>query len=188
MTHPVRSILVLAALAVVLAACGTTVGAPASPATPATPASPDASPSQPATPSVQPSVQPSVNPSVKPSVQPSAPVQEERQVAGTITVYPGAFSGPGGTIAEAIANGPDDEIPSLVNGVLFRDTDGTVYLATSIGDAAVPTFDGPMLEVLNTPNDGPSWDMAYAELNNLEEANGILFRRDAQVLGIIALP
>jgi hypothetical protein len=99
-----------------------------------------------------------------------------------------AFSGPGGTIAEALANGPTgDEIPTLVNGVLFRDTDGTIYLATSVSDASVPTFDGPMLKVLNMPNDGPSWDLAHAADIGLEEANGILFRENAQVLGFLEI-
>ena len=79
-------------------------------------------------------------------------------------------------------------MPSLVNGVLFRDTDGTIYLATSVGDASVPTFDGPMLEVLNTEIAGYSWDMADAELLGLEEANGIVFKPDSQVLGTISLP
>ena len=45
-----------------------------------------------------------------------------------------------------------------------------------------------MLEVLNTPNDGPSWDMANAELLGLEEANGIVFNQNAQVLGYLAIP
>jgi hypothetical protein len=169
MTHAIRSTLVLATLAVVLVACGTTAGAPASG---------EPSPTQPATPSLQPSGDPS-----------EPPVAEERQVDGTITVYPGAVSGPGGSIADAIADGPDDaDMPSLVNGVLFRDTDGTVYLATSVGDASVPTFDGPMLEVLNTEIAGYSWDMADAEMLGLEEANGIVFKQDAQVLGTIELP
>jgi len=99
-----------------------------------------------------------------------------------------AFSGPGGTIAEALANGPTgDEIPTLVNGVLFRDTDGTIYLATSVSDASVPTFDGPMLKVLNMPNDGPGWDLAHAADTGLEEANGILFMENAQVLGFLEI-
>jgi hypothetical protein len=99
-----------------------------------------------------------------------------------------AFSGPGGTIQEALDAGPGGEYPHLVNGVLFRDTDGTVYLATSVSDVTAPTFDGPMLEVLNTENDGPGWDMANADLLGLEEANGIVFKQDAQVLGFLELP
>jgi hypothetical protein len=187
MTLPIRSILALSILVIVLAACSTTVGAPASQ---------PPSPTEPATPSVEPSVEPTAEPTVEPSVQPSvapsepaAPADEQREVAGTITVAEMAFSGPGGTIAEALANGPTgDETPTLVNGVLFLDTDGTVYLATSVSDTAAPTFEAPMLEVLNIENDGPSWDMANAELLGLEEANGIVFRQQSQILGFLDLP
>ena len=96
-----------------------------------------------------------------------------------------AFSGPGGTVQEALDAGSSDEYPSLVNGVLFLDTDGTIYLATSVSDESVPTFEGPMLEVLNMDNTGDSWDMANAELIGLEEANGIVFNPNAQVLGFL---
>ncbi len=169
MTTPQRSILALSTLAfvLVLAACGTTVGAPTPPPT----ASPD----------------PSVAPSEEP-VAPSEPADEERQVDGTITVAQMAFSGPGASIQEALDAGPSDDLPTLVNGVLFLDTDGAIYLATSVSDTTAPTFDGPMLLVLGMPNDGPSWDMANAELVNLQEAGGIIFKDDAQVLGFLAIP
>jgi hypothetical protein len=157
---------------IVLAACGTTAGAPSSDAP---------SPSQPAAPSEQPSEQPSEEPSEQPA-------DEEREIAGTITAAEMAFSGPGGTIQEALDNGPSGEYPTLVNGVLFRDTNGTIYLATAVSDVNAPTFDGPMLEVLNLENDGPGWDMANAELLGLEEANGIVFSQNAQVLGYLELP
>ena len=184
MTFHFRSIIALSILVIVLAACGTAVGAPTSP-------SQAPSPSQPAAPPTEPSVEPSVEPTVEPSVEPSetpAPAPLAHDVRGTLTVYPGAFSGPGGTIAEALAQGPTgDDIPTLVNGVIFRDTDDTVYLATSVSDTAAPTFDGPMLKVLDTPNDGPSWDMANAELLGLEAANGIVFRQGTQVLGTLEI-
>ena len=173
MTHSVRSIFLLSALAAVLAACGTTVAAPASEA----PASDAPAPSQPA-----------ADPSVQPSVEPSTPVAQEREVAGRITRFEGIWSGPGGTIAEAIANGPSGELPTLVNGVLFRDLDGRIYIATSVDDASEPAFGGPMLEVLGLDSNGPEWDMANAELLGLEEANGIVFLRNAQVLGTLELP
>jgi len=167
MNLPIRSFIGLTILVIVLAACGTATGTPSSEAP---------TPSQPASPSADPSVEPS-----------EAPV--EREIAGIITQAEMAFSGPGGTIAEALANGPTgDEVPTLVNGVLFRDTDGTIYLATSVSDVSVPTFDGPMLKVLNMPNDDPSWDMANADDLGLQEANGIVFREDAQVLGFLELP
>ena len=166
MTH-LRSILALSVLAIVLAACGTTAGAPASEG----PAS-----SQPPTPSAEPAV-------------PEAPADEGRDVAGTITVAEGmAFSGPGGTIQEALDIGPTGDYPTLVNGVLFRDTDGTVYLATAVSDVEAPTFETPMLEVIGHPGDGPSWDMANAELLGLQEANGIVFHEGAQILGYLELP
>ena len=34
-------------------------------------------------------------------------------------------------------------------------------------------------------NTGDSWDMANAELLGLEEANGIVFKQNAQVLGFL---
>jgi hypothetical protein len=109
MTNTFRSILALSIIAIVLAACGTTVGAPASEAP---------TPSQPATPVVVPSEQPSVDPSVEPS---EAPANEERDVDGILTVYPGTWSGVGGSIQDALdagSTGPD--LPTLVKGILFR--------------------------------------------------------------------
>lgn len=170
MTHPIRSILALSILVIVLAACGTTIGAPASEAP---------TPTEPAVPSVQPTVEPTVAPT-------EAPADKPREVAGTITVAEGmAFSGPGGTIQEVLDIGDSGEYPTLANGVLFRDTDGAIYLATSVSDVTAPVFDGPMLLVLGHPSDGPSWDMANAELLLLEEANGIVFRQNSQILGFL---
>lgn len=180
MNFPIRSLLALVILAVALAACGTTVGAPAS----ETP-----TPSVPADPTPEPTVEPTDQPTEEPTVEPTEAPAPERDVDGTITVYPGAFSGPGGSIADAIANGPDTaDNPSLVNGVLFRDIDGRIFLATAVSDTGAPTFDGPMLEVLDYPNEGTMWDMANAELLGLEEANGIVFKQDSQILGTISLP
>ena len=168
MNRPIRSIITLSILAVVLAACGTTAGASATP---------QPSPSQPVVPSVEPSAAPS-----------EEPAPEEREVVGTITIAEMAFSGPGESIEAAIADGDSGELPDLVNGVLFLDTDGTIYLATAVTDPATPTFEAPMLEVLNMANDGSEWDMANAELLSLEEANGIIFRQPGPVLGFIDVP
>jgi hypothetical protein len=167
MTRPIRSVLVLSILAVAVAACAPAAGSPSAP---------PSSPSQPAVPSVE------------PSVAPSEDATQDREVVGTITVAEMAFSGPGATIAETIPNGDSGELPDLVNGVLFLDTDGTIYLASAVTDTTAPTFEGPMLEVLNMASDGPEWDMESAELLGLEEANGIVFRQEAQVLGFIDVP
>jgi hypothetical protein len=168
MNQSIRPIIVVSLLAIVLAACGTV----AESATSETPAA-----SEPASPSVQPSVAPTETPS------------EDREVAGVITVAEGMVtSGPGATVQEALDAGASGDLPTLVNGVLFLDTDGTVYLATAVGDPAAPTFDAPMLEVRNIDNSGDSWDMANAELLGLEEANGIVFNPNAQILGFLELP
>ena len=164
MTAQIRTLLLLTLTTILVAACGTSD---------ASPASQEPDPTQ------------SADPSVEPSEAPAESPADEREVAGTITVAEMAFSGPGGTIQEALDAGSSGDLPTLVNGVLFLDTDGTIYLATSVSDASVPTFDGPMLEVLNMDNTGASWDMASAELLGLEEANGIVFKQDAQVLGFL---
>ena len=169
MTDPIRSILALSIVVIVLVACGTGIGAPATQAP---------SSSEPTAPLVEPSVALTESPS---------PGNEEREVAGTITVAEMAFSGPGGTIQHALDLGPTGDLPQLVRGILFRDTDGTIYLATSVSDITAPTFEGPMLEVLNIPNDGPSWDMANADLIGIEEVNGIIFGQEAQVGGYLEI-
>ena len=197
MTLPIRSILTLSILVSVLAACSTTIGAPASPSASPTAeptveptAEPTASPT--AEPTVEPTAQPTVAPTAAPSVAPvatPAPVTGKRDVAGIITMAEMAFSGPGGTIQEALNHGPTgNDLPILVNGVLFRDTDGTIYLATAVSDASVPSFEAPLLEVRNFPNDGPTWDMANADVIGLQEANGIVFKPDSQVLGFLEIP
>ena len=169
MNHPIRPILILSILAIVLAACGTEGASPTSDA---------ASPSEPPS-----------SASVQPSAAPSDSAAETRDAAGIITVAEGMVaSGPGISVQEALDAGPSGDNPALVNGVLFRDTDGTIYLATSVSDASAPTFDGPMLEVRNIDNEGESWDMANAELLGLEEANGIVFNQNGQILGYLELP
>ena len=172
MTQRIRTLLLPATTAFILAACGTTAAAPDTQAP---------EPSEPAAPSVE-------QPSQEPVETPADDVADEREVDGTITVADGlAFSGPGGTVQETLDIGPSVH-PALVNGVLFLDTDGQIYLATSVSDVTAPTFDGPMLLVLNLDNTGDSWDMANAELLGLEEANGIVFNQNAQVLGYLELP
>ena len=172
MTPAFRSALALSILAIVLVACGTTVGAPASE---------DPAPSQPASPSVEPSEAPSEAP-----VEPSAPDDEARDIDGTLTVYPGTWSGQGASIQDALDAGPTGpDLPILVKGILFRDTDGRIYLATSVSDVTVPTFEAPMLEVLGYGNDGPVWDMENAEMLGLREANGVVFQPESSILGTL---
>jgi hypothetical protein len=119
-------------------------------------------------------------PAAAPSESPGASVE----TAGTISVVEGgAVGGPGGSIAEALAMGMTE--PMLVNGVLFRGSDGTIYLADSVSDPATPTFADPILEVAHYTETEGEWDMVNAELLGLQEANGVVYR-EVQLYGVVA--
>ena len=158
MNLSMRSLLAASALAIVLAACGTTAATPPETASPS-PASP----------------------TVAPSEAPEGP--ETPEVVGTITPVGAAVMGPGSSISDAIAS--DNTEPVLVNGVLYMDTDGRIYLADSLTDASVPTFGGVHLEVVDYPTGGAEWDIANADVTGLQEANGVLFFEDHQLYGIV---
>ncbi len=167
MNKPVRLLLVAAALATILAACGTA-------ADPSSSDNPSAEPSQPA-----PSEAPSEQPSEPAPSQPGAPVP-----SGTLTMADGAVvDGPGVPLPEALAG--DLTNPVLVSGVVFLDEDGVVWMADSVVDASVPTFGDVRVRVENYPTDGPTWDMADAEITGLQEVNGIRFYEDTKLYGTI---
>jgi hypothetical protein len=163
MKTSIRSILALSAIAIVLAACGTT--------TTNNPPSSDAAPNSP-----PPSVAPSEAPDETPAANPT--------VVGTLTMIGAAVDGPGGPLADALAG--DLSQPVFVRGALFLDTDGQVYFADSLVDAEAPTFGDLRVRVANHPTDGPTWDMANADLIGLQEANGIRFYADTKIYGNIS--
>ena len=164
MQTSIRSVLVLAGVSIVLAACTTA-------ATPSSTAAPSDAPA--------PSVAPSQEPSAAPSEEPGAPVP-----SGTFTAADGAVvDGPGVPLADALAG--DLSQPMLVRGTLFLDANGDVYFAATLDDATVPTFGEPILRVENYPTDGPTWDIADAAITGLQEANGILFYEDTKLYGTI---
>ncbi|HEX2883022.1 MAG TPA: hypothetical protein VHQ42_00465 [Candidatus Limnocylindria bacterium] len=164
-----RSTLALSAVAIILAACGATAGTP-------DPSGSDA-PSTPATPSVQPSVAPSEAPAESPDASP--------EPVGTLTAADGAVvDGPGVSLDEALAG--DLSQPLLVRGALFLDADGNVFLADSVTDEDAPTFGDVRVAVANYPTDGPTWDMASADVTGLQEANGIRFFADTKLYGTIS--
>jgi hypothetical protein len=159
MKTSIRSALILAGAAFVLAACTST-------ATPSTTPAPSDTPA------------PSVAPSQGPSEQ-GAPVP-----SGTLTVSDGAVvDGPGTPLADALAG--DLSQPMLVRGTLYKDANGDVFFAATLEDAAAPTFGDPILSVENYPTDGPTWDIADAAITGLQEANGILFYEDTKLFGTI---
>ena len=162
MKTSIRSILALSAVAIVLAACATTAIS--------NPPSSDAPPSAP-----PPSVAPSEAPEETPAANPT--------VVGTLTLIGAAVDGPGEPLADALAR--DLTEPVFARGVLFLDTDGQLYFADSLVDAEAPTFGDLRVRVANYPTDGPTWDMASADLTGLQEANGIRFYADTKLYGTI---
>jgi hypothetical protein len=165
--------LALSVIAIVLSACAATAAPPASEPPPSTP-----------TPSVAPSETPSETPA-PPSESPVETPDASPTIVGTLTVADGAVvDGPGEPLADALTR--DLSQPVFVRGTLFRDADGQIYFADSLSDASVPTFGDLRLRVANYPTDGPTWDMANADLIGLQEANGIRFFADTRLYGTIS--
>ena len=164
MTTHLRFALIIAAIATLLVACGTTPAAD--------PTASDA-PSQP------------TNPSQAPESDAPSPSMPGAEVpSGTLTVADGAVvDGPGTPLADVLAG--DLSEPVLVRGVVWLDEDGTVWMADEVTDAAVPTFSSVRVQVANYPTDGPTWDMADAEVTGLQEVNGIRFYEDTKLYGTI---
>ena len=177
MRPTIRFGLAASVLAIILAACGTTAGQAPDPTIP--PSTPTHAPEPSPTPSPEPTEAPA-SPSEAPAESPDASPESD----GTFTMVDGvAAGGPGGSISEALASGITD--PMLVNGVLYKDLDGTIYLASSLTNASAPTFAGPTLQVIGYPESTADWDPAYAEDTGLKEANGVLYFEFAQLFGVV---
>jgi hypothetical protein len=168
MTPRLRTALITSTLAIVLAACGT-----------AETADPTPSGVQPTT------ATESEAPANEAPVASAEPSNQGAEVpSGTLTVADGAaVGGPGTPLDEAIQAALSE--PALVKGVLWLEEDGTVWMADEIVDPSVPTFSDVRVQVANYPTDGPTWDMASAELTGLQEINGIRFYEDTQLYGTI---
>jgi len=166
---PTRSVtLLLAIVAIVLAACGATGTQDAS-------AEASASASASAAPSIEPSEEPSEAPSAAPS---------DTSDTGTLTMVDGVSAGgPGISVAEAIA--ADTGEPTIVNGILLMDTQGTIWLCDAFAGGGIPSCGEPSLRVLGYPEATSDWDMAHAAMTGLQEAEGIRWFDEGQIFGVI---
>jgi hypothetical protein len=168
MTTSIRSVLALVAIAIILAACAQTAADP--------------------TPTLEPSSPPSTAPSEAPaeSAEPSESPDASPEPIGVLTVHEGAVAdGPGVPLADALDGDLSD--PILVIGTMVLDADGQLFFADSVTDASAPAFGDIRLRVDNYPTDGPTWDMADAEITGLQEANGVRFYEDAKFYALIVL-
>ena len=95
---------------------------------------------------------------------------------GILTISPGSAGGPGVSIEEAIGNGGGE--PLLVNGALFVDPNGRVLLCDAIAESFPPQCGGTRLEVRG---------LDLASLPDLEQANGVRWAEQVQLLGNVTL-
>jgi hypothetical protein len=170
MKTSIRSTLAISAFAILLAACAQTAADP--------------------TPSVQPSTPPSEAPAatpepIEPTEAPESPDASPEPI-GVLTVQEGAVAdGPGVPLAEALDGSLAE--PVLVVGTMVLDADRQLFFTDAVTDAAAPTFGDVRLRVDNYPTDGPTWDLASAEITGLQEANGVRFYEDAKFYAVIVL-
>ena len=94
-------------------------------------------------------------------------------------------SGPGIGLAEAIAAAGSATQPTLVNGTLLMDTEGTIWFCEAITEATPPSCGEPRVRVANYPEGTADWNIAQGEAIGLQEAGGVLWREGAQLYGTI---
>lgn len=165
-----RSILAITALAIILAACAQAAADPTPSVAPSTP------PSQAPAETPEPTDTPEASEAPEPSPEP----------IGVLTIQEGAVvDGPGTPLAEALDG--DLSQPVFVVGTMVLDADGQLFFADAVTDAAAPTFGELRLRVDNYPTDGPTWDLADADITGLQEANGVRFYEDAKFYAVIVL-
>jgi hypothetical protein len=117
--------------------------------------------------------------SPRPGATLTAPSPSGRAPA-TITVEPGVEAdGPGGTISDAIANAGVG--PQLVNGIMLRAVDGSVWLCEVLLTSSPPQCAEPRLLVENRPQE----DQTFVNGNGLHEADGVRWVENVQLFGIV---
>lgn len=96
---------------------------------------------------------------------------------GILQIEPGTASGPGISIDEALGQAGTLTGPLLVNGALFIAPDGTVLLCSAIAESFPPQCGGSRLLVRG---------LDPATVPDLQEANGVRWAEQVQLLGTIA--
>jgi hypothetical protein len=114
-----------------------------------------------------------------PAATQTAPVPSGHAPA-TIKVEPGEADGPGGSVSDAIANAGIG--PQLVNGILLRAVDGTVWLCEVLLISSPPQCAEPRLLVVE--NRAPE-DQTFVNGERLHEADGVRWVENVQVFGTV---
>ena len=131
-----------------------------------------------ASPSAVTSVVAGATPTAVPGRTPMAPVPSGPAPA-TITLEPGNADGPGGSISDSIANAGIG--PQLVNGILLRAADGSVWLCEPMQDAPPPKCAEPHLRVEGRAPE----DQTFVNSEGLHEADGVRWVENVQLFGVV---
>ena len=119
-------------------------------------------------------------PTAVPGTTLSAPDPSGRSTA-TILLEPGDADGPGVSISDAVANAGIG--PQLVNGILLRAVDGSVWLceAMLMSTSPAPQCAEPRLLVAGRAPE----DQTLANGEGLHEAGGVRWIEDVQLFGVV---
>ena len=124
--------------------------------------------------------EPRAVPSVVTGAPPTTMPDPTGGATGTITVEAGVDAdGPGGSISHALANAGIGA--QLVNGILLREVDGTVWLCEDLLTSSPPQCAEPRLLVENRAQE----DQTFVNDAGLHEADGVRWIENMQVFGIV---
>jgi hypothetical protein len=104
--------------------------------------------------------------------------------AAVPTLTLGAFGnadGPGVSVAAAEAHAGAK--PQLVNGILLKQADGTVWICEGLTASTPPDCEEPRLRVENRAVD----DQTFAGGEGLQAAGGVRWLEQAQLFGVVRL-
>ena len=165
-----RLIVLLTAIAALTAACGAgTTGV-----------TPNPSPSAASTAAVG-SPPPSQAPISGPSPASSAPTTGQADSTITLGDF-GQADGPGLSVEDAIAKRGTG--PMLVNGILLKAADGTIWLCTALATSAPPRCAEPRLLVKSSLPPPPD-DETFVSAEGLHEAAGVRWIERMQLFGVV---
>ena len=93
--------------------------------------------------------------------------------------------GPGIGLSDAIAAAGSTTEPTLVNGTLLMDADGTIWLCEAVTETSPPSCAEPRVRVANYPAGTADWDISTGAAIGLQQDGDVLWREAAQLYGTI---
>jgi hypothetical protein len=125
-----------------------------------------------------PSAVSSAMPSAVPSPTPTVPTPSG-EASATLTLASGNADGPGISVSDAIGNSGVE--PLLVNGILLKKADGTVWLCEVLLTSSPPQCAEPRLLVEHWAPE----DQTFVNGAGLHEADGVRWVEHVQLFGVV---